>query len=211
MRHVLTPVLVLVLLATSGCASGVAPSRESPAGTIEQFKVASRLRDYHEQWDILSPNLKRRLSDRAGRNLDFGDYRTFMNAQRNDPQVKNAEAALQAAQVGRVVMHDANRATATVSGPMGLGGSYQIGMVRLDRWELEIKGDPQPYDGIVGDIDSRITRAADGSYIVTMHDPHTGSETWRQVFPAADVESYKVVSKWYVDDLGDLEAQFAAQ
>ena len=171
--------------------------------------MAARIQNREEEWDILSPNLKRRLSQMAGRNLDFGDYVTFVNSQKSSPEYRQAMTALQAAQVGRVVMHSANRATATISGPMGIGGSYQVGMIRLDQWELLIKDDPQPYNGIVGDTDVTVTRGSDGSYTVTMRNPQTGEQTWAQTFLPDEVESYAVSSKWYVDDLGGLESQFA--
>ena len=40
-----------------------------------------------------------------------------------------------------------------------------------------------------------------------MKDPSTGQVSFQQTFAASEVRSYEVVSKWYVDDLGELEAQ----
>jgi hypothetical protein len=209
MRHITGAAMLAIAVVVAGCSSGGRATRETPAGTIEQFKVAARIQNHEEEWDILSPDLKRRLSKMAGRSIDYADYVTFINSQKSSPEYRQAMTALQAAQVGRVVMHSANRATATISGPMGIGGQHQVGMVRLDRWELLTRDDPQPYNGIVGDPDIRVTRGSDGGYTVTMHNPATGQETWRQSFPATDVTNYTVASKWYVDDLGGLESQFA--
>lgn len=209
MRIIIGALVLAIAVVTVGCSSGGRATRETPAGTIEQFKVAARLQNHEEEWDILSPGLKRRLSEMAGRSLDYGDYVTFIQSQKNSPEYRQAMTALQAAQVGRVVMHNANRATATISGPMGIGGRYDVGMIRLDRWELVTTDDPQPYSGIVGDNDVQLTRGADGSYTVTMRDPRTGEQTWSQSFAPNEVQSYEVSSKWYVDDLGGLESQFA--
>ena len=68
--------VVLVALAAfafSGCFSArqaTAPSRDTPSGTVEMFKLYARKGDPAGEWDVLSPGLKQRISQQAGRKVD---------------------------------------------------------------------------------------------------------------------------------------------
>ncbi len=189
----------------SGCisqSSGPA-TRSTPAGTIESFKKAAARGDRRAEWDILSPNFKKRLSRQAGRNVDLADYITARNALRSDPQVRLAESMLKTAKVQRTEMQGENSAYLTITaGPLGVKKTARIHMVRMQRWELHVAGDDEPYSGIVGDSSSTYRRNADGGYTVS------GSGGFSETFRRDEIRDFKTSTKWYVDDLGGMERQF---
>jgi len=203
-------VSLLCALAAGGCAArqGAPPTRETAAGTVEMFKLHARQGDRAGEWDILSPGLKQRFSQRAGRQLDAADYVQARNAYRNDPQAKLAEQMLQTAIVRREEPAGPNAVWATIvtsGGPFGR--SARIKMVKLDIWELRVAGEPEPYTGQVGDPTFGVEKRPDGSYDV-IYRAGPGAEEQRTNVPASQVLGYRVTSKWYVDDLGELENQF---
>ncbi len=195
-------IALCLLLIVPACGS-VPATRETPEGTVEMFKVLHRKGDRAGEWDILSPNFKRRLSQRAGRNVDVADFEAVLETMRKDPKVRLAERLLQTATVTGQQTVDENTARVTIRAGGPLGKSATITMRRLSKWQLTVLGDPQPYWGIVGDPDIGVERGTDGSYTVWTG----GGEGWRQSFGASEVESYTVASQWYVDDLGELEQQ----
>ncbi len=205
-------ILSLVLVSSfflAACATTSGPrTRETPAGTVELFKFFEQKGDRAGQWDILSPDFKRRLSDQAGRNVDLADYEYIRNASRSDPRVRAAEEAVGTVSVQRVRPQGPNRAAVTVNvlGKL-IGKNATIGMVRLEAWELTTVDDPEPYWGIVGDPLIGIESTGDGGYVVWTRATPNGQKT-RMTFPASQVKGYRSVSKWYVDDLGGLEEQF---
>ena len=206
MRTIVVALSCLILIATlQGCAARQAtePTRATPSGTVEMFKMHARYGDRSGEWDILSPGFKRRLSAQAGRTVDVADYVHARDAYRGDPRVRAAEQLLQTAIVVNTEQLSPDRVRASIrtsGGPLAQSG--QIGMVRLQVWKLFVSGEPQPYSGYVGDPTFGATRGADGSFVITVDGQAV------QTIPAAQVTDYKVEALWYVDDLGGLEQQF---
>lgn len=196
-------IALTILLIIPACGSGPA-TRETPEGTVEMFKLYNKKGDRAGEWDVLSPNFKRRISQRAGRNVDLADYETIIETYRQDPKVRLAETLLQTATVTDKQEIDENTTRVTIRAGGPLGKSATVTMRRLMKWELKTTTDPEPYWGIVGDESIQLTRGADGSYTVG-----TGGG-WSQTFAASEVESYNVSNQWYVDDLGELEGDFMA-
>ena len=201
---------VVCALAAAGCAMPgprVPATRQTPQGTLEVLKNSVRRGDRAGEWDLLSPDLKRRISSRAGRNVDLGDYVTARESYRRDPQIRQAEGFLQTARITRVQNAGPNRVRArmNIAGPFGMNA--WVTMVRLDRWVLTVKDEAEPYYGFMGDQFIGIQQREDGGYEVWTRD-QSGNETSRLEFLPDQVVSYRVVSEWYFDDLGGLENQF---
>lgn len=212
MRVLLTACVGLAALVMAGCASpgsSVTPTRANPTGTVETFKVALSRDDFGTMWDVLSPNFKKRLSQRAGRNIDQADFEMAWKSMRSDARVQLAENLLESARVTDVQMRGQDSANVTVvAGPGGpLGKTINGGMVRLITWELRVAGDPQPFTGIVGSETIGIERGGDGGYVVWTR-ASAAEQKLRDAYAPSEVESYNAAARWYVDSLGDLEAQF---
>ncbi len=213
MRPIVPPVLGAVCaVVLSACASAprVPPSRDTPEATVELFKVMDRRRDWAGEWDLLSPALKQRLSARAGRNVDPGDYASARNAYRGDPRVGAAEQLLQTAQCRHIELMGDDLAYVTVQALRPVGRSVRVRMVRLERWELWVAGDPEPYWGIRGDPLMDVERRPDGGYAVLSR--ATPAEDFRRTeFSADQVRSFGTRRQWYLDDLGGIEAELFAE
>lgn len=209
-RHV---ALVLALLVVAGCVSRPpAPpaTRTTPEGTVELFKVFARQGDSEGEWDILSPNLKARMSQQFGRTVDLADYIQARNVARTDPNLRRAERALQTVfvQSQQEIAPGTRLVTVVASeGPFSQAG--QIRMIELRRWELTTRDSAEPFWGIVGDPEFGVDKLPDGSYRVWYQAP--GAARSEQVVPANQVTGYTVDSRWYVDDLGGLEQHFMGQ
>jgi len=206
MRRILLPLplLAFALLATA-CAArqATAPTRASPSGTVEMFKMYARYGDRSGEWDILSPDFKQRLSQQAGRTIDVGDYTQARQMYRGDPRVQAAEKMLQTAIVVREDPVGPGRVRATIrtaGGPFAQSG--QITMVQIQSWRLQQAGKSQTWSGYVGNPTLAAEKQADGSYVMTSNGRVVAT------IPANEVESYRVESAWYVDDLGGMESQF---
>jgi len=205
--RLLVAVLVVAFLGV-GCAArqATAPTRASPSGTVEMFKMKARYGDREGEWDILSPDFKQRLSQQAGRTIDVADYAQAREMYRGNAQVKLAEKMLKTAIATNVRQVGPDRARVVIQtsgGPLAKSG--EIGMVRLQTWRLQVAGAPQPYQGFVGDPMLAATKQPDGSFVVT-----SNGNTLATV-PANQVQEYRVDSNWYVDDLGGMEQQFLVQ
>lgn len=196
---------VLLAFAAVGCMArqATAPTRATPSGTVEMFKLHARYGNRAGEWDILSPAFKRRLSEQAGRTVDVADYVQARDMYRSDPRVQAAEQMLQTAIVTRTQSLGPDRVRATIvtsGGPFSQSGA--ITMVRLQTWEVFVAGAPQPYSGFVGDPAFQAAKQSDGSFVISAEGRVV------QSIPADRVREYRVGSSWYVDDLGDLEKQF---
>jgi hypothetical protein len=173
---------------------------------VELFKVMDRKQDWGGQWDLLSPGLKQRLSQRAGRNVDPADYASARNAYRTDPMVRTAEQLLQTAQVRRVQPDGPDAAYVVVQALRPVGRSARIRMIKMDRWALYTAGDPEPYWGLEGDPLMTLQRTPDGGYAILTRASERGE--WKRMdFPADQVQRFETSSVWYIDDLGGLEAE----
>ena len=202
----------LIVLTLTGCfkaRQAEPPSRATPAGTVEMFKAYARQRNREGEWDILSPAFKERLSQRAGRNVDLADWVQARDMYSTDPRVAQAERFLQNAVVVNTVPDGPNavKATIQVSGGPFISKSGIIRMVKLDRWELYVRGQTEPYTGTNNDPLFGVEPQADGSYVIWYRDTPGGARS-EEVIPAADVANFVRDGRWYVDHLGDLEGQF---
>ncbi len=204
--------LVLVAaLGLAGCFSprqATPPSRDTPAGTVEMFKLYARRGQPGGEWDILSPGLKQRVSQQAGRQIDKTDYIQYRKQLRNDARVRAAENILQTAIVVNTQQVDPNTVLATVRTSGGpLARTARIRMVRLTTWQLYTADSDEPYWGFANDPLIGVEPQPDGSYVVwSRRSPDAAPR--RTTVPAAQVRDFKQVSAWYVDDLGGLEQQF---
>ena len=204
--------LLVLILAVGflgiGCAArqATAPTRATPSGTVEMFKMKARYGDRSGEWDILSPDFKARISQQAGRTVDVADYTHARDMYRGNPQVQMAEKMLQTAIATNVRQVGPDRARLVIQtsgGPFAKSG--EIGMVRLQTWKLQPVGGGQAYSGFVGDPMLAATKQADGSFVIS-----SNGNTIATV-PANQVADYRVESNWYVDDLGGMEQQFLVQ
>lgn len=187
-------------LTLTACGSaGVPATRSTPDGTVQWFKGQAKARNYANEWDALSPGLKARLSRAAGRNVDLGDYIFMRNKLQENPEVRFAEQFIDFASISSPRMSGANQARVTVG---ALGNNTDLGLVRLQRWELWIRGENQPYTGTLGDPAIRAEQQPDGTVVVVQQglEPLT--------FSKGEVMKYQVLDQWYVDDLGNMEQQF---
>lgn len=200
-----------VLVLAAGCVSrppAPPPSRDTPAGTVEMFKKYAREGNYAGEWDILSPGLKQRINQMAGRNVDVGDYMQARRQARTDPQMAQAEQALQTAFVSGQRQTGPNTMTVIVTATRGpFSKSAPVRMIKQDRWELSVVGSDEPYWGFVDDPTFGVEKQPDGSFIVWSR-ASAGAQRTEQRIPASDVRAYGVTSRWYLDDLGGLEQQF---
>ena len=203
--------IVLAAVGLSGCFSprqGATPSRDTPEGTVEMFKVYARRGDPAGEWDILSPGLKQRLSQQAGRTIDLADYSQARQMYRGDPRVRAAENMLQTAIVRKTTPIDANTVSVFVQTSGGpLAKSANLKMVKLSRWQLFVRGQDEPYWGFTNDRNFGAERRPDGSFVIWSRGQPGGPRT-ENVIPASDVANYTTDAQWYVDDLGGLESQF---
>ena len=204
-RTRLVALILVVAFCAIGCAArqATAPTRATPSGTVEMFKVKARYGDREGEWDILSPDFKARLSQQVGRNVDVADYTQARDMYRGDAKVQLAEKMLQTAIATSVRQVGADRARVAIQtsgGPFAKSG--EIGMVRLQTWKLQPTGGGQAYSGFVGDPMLAATKQADGSYVIS-----SNGNTISTV-PANQVADYRVETYWYVDDLGGMEQQF---
>lgn len=206
MRRTLLPLLLLAVLSlAAACAArqATAPTRATPSGTVEMFKMYARYGNRSGEWDILSPGFKERLSQQAGRQIDRADYMQARDMYRGDPRVQAAEKMLQTAIVVREEPLGPGRVRATIrtaGGPFAQSG--QVTMVQLQSWKLKRAGQDEPWSGYVGDPLLAAAKQADGSYVITSNGKVLAT------VPADQVESYTTESSWYVDDLGGMERQF---
>lgn len=203
--------VLIAAFALSGCFSprqAAPPSRDNPTGTIEMFKLYARQGDPAGEWDILSPGLKERLSQRAGRTIDLADYTAARTSYRSDPRVRAAESMLQTAVVRQTTPVGPDRVQAFVQTSGGpLARSATLNMVRLTKWQLFVRSQNEPYWGFTSDPLFGADRQPDGSYVVWFRS-EPGAQRSEQLVAASDVVDYKSVAQWYVDDLGGLESQF---
>ncbi|MGE0192784.1 MAG: hypothetical protein AB7T63_12180 [Planctomycetota bacterium] len=200
MHRLVVSLATAFALTLTACGSpGVAATRSTPDGTVQWFKAQASNKNYANEWDALSPGLKRRLSQSAGRNVDLGDYIFMRNKLQENPQVRFAEQFIDFASISSPRMNGPNQARVTVG---AFGNNTDLGLVRLQRWELWINGENQPYTGTLGDPAIRAEEQPDGTVVVVQQ----GLEPL--VFEKRQVGRYQVIDQWYIDDLGNMEQQF---
>jgi hypothetical protein len=200
MRSLVVICVGVAALSLSACgANNAPPSRSTPDGTVSWFKRAAEQRNYANEWDALSPGFKQRLSRSAGRNVDLGDYIFMRNKLQENPQVKFAEQFMGFASISKPKYTGQNQARVNVD---ALGNGTDLGLIKLQRWELFVVGENQAYTGTLGDPAIRAEQQPDGSVVVIQQ----GLEPLS--FTKGQVRKYQVVDQWYIDDLGAMEQQF---
>lgn len=208
MRRSLLFALALVPFVVSAVAAAPQVVQYRPTDTLQQLKNAFARGDKGGEWQTLSPGFKARLSRRAGRNVDVGDYISARNAYRNDPRIKELEQWIHTASMthyhkfgdGRI------RARLRFGAPLVLNKNIEVTMINHGMWRLNVRGD-EPYWGFVGDPRVTAVAARDGSYTVTTRDER-GKVLFQQRIPAANVISYVRFNKWFFDGFGAMEAEF---
>ncbi len=204
LRTRLAPLLAMlagVLLA--GCASAqvaYAPGvdRSTPQRTYEFFKRAAQAGAFGEEWSVFSPSFKRALNQAVGRNVDFSDYglarRTVAPNSHPDMQL------LLGSTLQEVRMTSPDSAVITITAG---GQSLRPRMVRLDVWELRVRGDPDPYSDVLQG--GGLVRSVAGGVEVVIPASPTMAPLLARI-PPESIESLTVESRWYVDDFGGLES-----
>lgn len=209
----LRPRLASLLLAATaglvlaGCAAGqvgYSPGvdRATPQRTYEFFKRAAQAGAFAEEWSVFSPNFKRALNQAVGRNVDFGDYglarRTLAPNSHPDMQL------LLGSTLQEVRMTSPDSAVITISAG---GQVLRPRMVRLDVWELRVRGDPDPYTDVLQG--GGLVRSVAGAVEVVIPASPTMAPLLARI-PPESIESLTVESRWYVDDFGGLESALGA-
>lgn len=214
MRHglwIALPVLALCLCGAGGSRGRrrAAPAQPTPTATLQALKTAVARGDRAGEWATLSPGLKMRINREAGRNVDVGDYTTFRNAARRDPQIRQAEKYLRGARIKGIKYYGGGHAWVGIRfGGFLIGKTIGVRMINHAYWELHVKGEPQPYWGFKGDksIEARKSKT-DASWTVITRDPR-GKITWQQTWPTKDVISFQRKTRWYFNDFGAFEQEF---
>ncbi len=179
--------------------------RSTPERTYEYFKEAVRNNQHAAEWAVFSPNFKRLMNQSVGRNVDLGDYITARNT-----LASNSQADMQLLLNSRlegVEFQGDGLAFVTLA-----AGNTRIRprMVRLNRWELKVKGDPQPYSDFVADLAQAVRIDPDGSISVLIRPPQSTANLLR-TFRPDQIESFRVEGEWYVDDFGGLDQVVGAE
>ena len=205
---VLLPVLAL-LMAGAGRRRRAVSTMPTPQQTLSALQRAVATRDRAGEWNTLSPGLKQRINKRAGRNVDVGDYTTFRNSNRQDPQVRKAEKYLRGARIKGLRYYGGGHAWVGIRfGGFLIGKTIGVRMINHAYWELRVVGESQPYWGFEGDRSIEATKSkTDGSWTVITRDAQ-GKITWQKTWPYKQVRSYRKKTKWFFNDFGQFEAEF---
>ena len=207
--------LLLVASALGGCVlfdppeptapRALALNRDTPKATYEYFKTMASNNQWAAEWSVFSPNFKRLLNQSVGRNVDAGDYnlarQTVADNSQADMQLLLGSTFVSTQMVG------ANAATVTIA-----AGGRQLSprLVRLTRWELQVKGDETPYGDFVTSAGEAVRIGQDGSVTVMIRPPQATAGLLR-TFRPDQIEAFRVESQWYLDDFGGLDQQIVQQ
>lgn len=206
------PVLTMAVLAllVAACAAptpiavstAAGLSRETPEKTYEYFKTMARNNQWANEWGVFSPNFKRMINQEAGRNVDVGDYSTARKTIATNNQA-DMQMLLNSTLSGPAQFLGPDRARITVSAG---GRSVSPTMVRMTKWEMRIRGEDSPAEGVVSSPGQAITVNTDGSITVRVQtDP--GVAAALRTIPRDQIEGFALKSEWFVDDFGGLIGQ----
>jgi hypothetical protein len=199
----------LVACVLAACSSGgrvayqAGVDRSTPQRTYEFFKTAARGQAFTDEWLVFSPNFKKALNQAVGRNVDFSDYTLARNTIATNSQA-DMQLLLGSTLTG-VQMTGPDTAVLTITAG---GQTLRPRMVRLEAWELRVKGDAQPYTDVLAGGGS-VRPGPDGSIDVLIPVSPTMAGLLRSI-PPQSIESLSVESRWYVDDFGGLEGALGA-
>ena len=216
MRRAILLALPVVLLFSTVASS--APRVWTPQRTLSLLVRGIMRGDRALEWGTLSPGFKKRLNEMAGRNVDVGDYTTFRDSQRTDPQIRKMESIINTARITGLSYDGRGFASVIIrfGGPLFFGQSIRVQMVNHKLWVLFVKGEREPYWGFDGDkaIEAVPGKdkdgSKDGSYTVLTRSKD-GKVTWQASFPKEKVVRYITKTRWYFNNFGAMEREFFAE
>jgi hypothetical protein len=173
-------------------------NRSSPRATYEYLLATVRARQVEAEWAAFSPGFKRRLSESAGRNVDFGDY-SHARATIAGNDRREIRLFLESEYVGETFLSDKEAVVTLRSG----GQELRPRLVKLSTWELVLSGEDQPVSGFVPRT-ADVVRISDGTVQVRVT-PEENTQSFLKEIPADRIESMTVKSEWFVEDFGGVE------
>jgi hypothetical protein len=215
--HTLLGVLALLSapLALGGCVlfdppeptapRALALNRDTPRATYEYFKTMSANNQWAAEWSVFSPNFKRLLNQSVGRNVDAGDYNLARQTVADNSHA-DMQLLLDSTFVGEQAVGE-NAAIVTLEAG---GRRLSPRLVKLARWELQVKGDETPYGDFVTNAGEAVRIGQDGSITVMIRPPQATAGLLR-TFRPDQIEAFRVESQWYLDDFGGLDQQIVQQ
>jgi hypothetical protein len=195
----------LLALAATGCSVKAQPvravglNRSTPRATYEYLLATVRALQVEAEWAAFSPGFKRRLSESAGRNVDFGDY-SHARATIAGNDRREIRAFLESEYAGETFVSDKEVVVTLRAG----GQELRPRLVKLSTWELVLSGEDQPVSGFVPRT-ADVVRISDGTVQVRVT-PEENTQSFLREIPADRIESMTVKSEWFVDDFGGVEA-----
>jgi len=212
MRIALAFALAAFLLPTTLLAAPAkkGPGHDLPEYALARLKRAFARKDRGAEWATLSPGFKLRLSRKAGRNVDVGDYIAARNAHRNDPRIQELEEWIHTARATDIHYdgHGKARVSIWFGAPLLLGKSVTVTMIHHKLWRLWIKGEAQPYWGFDASKKIRVFRNVKTNVHTVQTLDARGKVTWTKSWPASKVLKYETLTRWYFHDFGNFEAEF---
>jgi len=177
-------------------------NRDTPEKAYEYFKEMARANQTGAEWDTFSPNFKRMLNQTVGRNVDLGDYNLARGTVATNSQ-EDMQLLLNSQLIG-VQYTNADQTEALVSISAG-GKTVTPKFVRLTRWEVQLKGEDDPYTDFVSSA-GQVTRVGpDGTVTVVIRPPQYTADFMRTIRPE-QIDAVRIEAQWYVDDFGGLDA-----
>jgi hypothetical protein len=174
-------------------------SRDTPKKTYEYLIAMVRANQVDAEWRTFSPGFKQRLAQRAGRNVDVGDY-SHARATIASNETKEMRLLLDSEYVGERAVSE-NQAVVTIRSG---GKEVTPRLVRLTTWELTLRGEGEPVAGFIPRAADVIGIGRDGSVQVRVT-PASGTASFLKDVPVDRIEGMTVKAEWYVDDFGNFE------
>lgn len=200
---------LIAVFVVEAIAAPPAPRQFPPQNTLQQLKTAFARGDKGGEWRTLSPGFKARLSQKAGRNVDVGDYISARNAYRNDARIKELEQWIHTASMTRFHQFGGGKAKATLrfGAPLLVGKEIEVTMINHGMWRLVIRGEAEPYWGFDGDRRVQAVQQQDGSITVITRDTR-GRVAFQNNYKRAQIQAYTKFNKWFFDGFGAMEQEF---
>jgi hypothetical protein len=174
-------------------------NRATPAATYEYLKAMVGANQVDAEWHSFSPGFKRRLSERAGRNVDVGDY-GHARATIASNATKEIAMLLSSELVSEEKLSDSVAVLTIRSGSRQASPRF----VKLTTWELRLKGEGQPVEEFIPRAADVVGISREGSVSLRVT-PSTGTAAFLKDIPTDRIEELHVTSEWYLDDFGGVE------
>jgi hypothetical protein len=202
LRRAVAPALAVMLC---GCAVKAQPvravglNRASPKATYEYLLTMVRAMQVEAEWQAFSPAFKRRLSQGAGRTVDFGDY-SHARATIAGNDTREIRAFLESEYVGETPVSDREVLVTIRSGSREL----RARMVKIASWEVVLQGEEQPVAGFLPGLVDVVGITPDGHLQVRVI-PEESSRSFLKDVPNDRIQSMTLKWDWYVDEIGGVE------